>query len=261
MTRPIDLVLVRHGESEGNVAHSRAKRGDSSLFSDEYLDRPSAHWRLTKRGRRQAVITGNWIRGHIATHFDRYYVSPYYRTLETAALLELDCARWTVELFLRERDWDDADGVPSQAGRQKRENVLKLQRDDLFIETLSQFYLRVESVLRQLNEKSPNERVVVVAHHEVMWAVRTLLEGLPHEELLARERSGDPHHRLHNAQVLHYTRRHPDSGVLKPEFQWVRSVLPENPQLSSNIWREFQRPTFSDLDLLQIVRQVEPIIE
>jgi broad specificity phosphatase PhoE len=30
---PIDIVLIRHGESEGNLAQSRSKKG-STLFSE-----------------------------------------------------------------------------------------------------------------------------------------------------------------------------------------------------------------------------------
>ena len=50
----MDLVLVRHGESEGNVAFNRSKAGDHSLYSGEFLRRHSSQWRLTDVGREQA---------------------------------------------------------------------------------------------------------------------------------------------------------------------------------------------------------------
>jgi hypothetical protein len=34
---PIDIVLVRHGESEGNLAHDRSALGDDSLWTPELM--------------------------------------------------------------------------------------------------------------------------------------------------------------------------------------------------------------------------------
>jgi broad specificity phosphatase PhoE len=58
---PIDLVLVRHGQSEGNAANRLSENGDNSVFSDEFRRRHSASFRLTERGRSQAVRAGKWI--------------------------------------------------------------------------------------------------------------------------------------------------------------------------------------------------------
>ena len=57
-----DLVLSRHGESEGNVARQRSIEGDDSLFHGEFQHRHSSSWRLTDRGRRQAAAAGDWLR-------------------------------------------------------------------------------------------------------------------------------------------------------------------------------------------------------
>jgi hypothetical protein len=50
MTMPMDLVLVRHGESEGNVVYGLARQGDHALFTPEFLSRHSSRWRLTRLG-------------------------------------------------------------------------------------------------------------------------------------------------------------------------------------------------------------------
>ena len=47
--RLMDLVLVRHGQSEGNVARSRSMMGDHSLYVGEFLNRHSSLWRLTNK--------------------------------------------------------------------------------------------------------------------------------------------------------------------------------------------------------------------
>jgi hypothetical protein len=36
---PIDIVLVRHGESEGNLAQAYSKKGDDSLWTPEFSAR------------------------------------------------------------------------------------------------------------------------------------------------------------------------------------------------------------------------------
>jgi broad specificity phosphatase PhoE len=61
MTMPRDLLVVRHGESEGNVAQAAVKRGDDSLMRQ--LDTVHTElWRLSPLGRRQARAAGEWVR-------------------------------------------------------------------------------------------------------------------------------------------------------------------------------------------------------
>ncbi len=50
MTMPIDLVLVRHGESEGSVAKRSSVAGDNSLFKKESCSRHNSRLRLRDRG-------------------------------------------------------------------------------------------------------------------------------------------------------------------------------------------------------------------
>ncbi len=71
------LVLVRHAESEGNLRSSdeRAKYGV-----------PTHKYNLTPRGRKQAEITGEYLRQRFG-YFDVYYVSYYNRSKETMAVM------------------------------------------------------------------------------------------------------------------------------------------------------------------------------
>lgn len=96
MTLPIDLVLLRHGQSEGNLARQRSKDGDNSVFIEEFKNRHTAQYRLTAKGREQAKRAGAWLRkefGDRRVRFDRYFVSEYTRAKETAALLALPHAQ------------------------------------------------------------------------------------------------------------------------------------------------------------------------
>src|SRR5512141_2665134 len=65
------IVLIRHGESEGNVAH---------LINDD----PSKTVNLTDRGRAQAAAAANALREFCFTHA---YASEFPRARQTAAVL------------------------------------------------------------------------------------------------------------------------------------------------------------------------------
>ncbi|CQR61326.1 histidine phosphatase family protein [Streptomyces leeuwenhoekii] len=95
MARPRRIVLVRHGESTGNV--------DASVYERE----PDHALALTERGRRQAEEAGGILRGLFGRERVSVYVSPYRRTHETLGALGLDPAliRVREEPRLREQDW------------------------------------------------------------------------------------------------------------------------------------------------------------
>ncbi|KUJ68609.1 phosphoglycerate mutase [Streptomyces albus subsp. albus] len=95
MARPRRIVLIRHGESEGNV--------DDTVYERE----PDHALRLTALGRQQAQEAGVRLREMFGQEQVSVYVSPYRRTHETLRLLGLDPALTRVreEPRLREQDW------------------------------------------------------------------------------------------------------------------------------------------------------------
>jgi hypothetical protein len=44
----------------GNIAYNRSWGGDHSLYSGAFLKRHSSLWRLTDRGKEQAICAGQW---------------------------------------------------------------------------------------------------------------------------------------------------------------------------------------------------------
>ncbi len=265
MTMPVDLVLVRHGESEGNIANKLSRQGDNSCFTPDFRERIGACWRLTNKGREQAKITGEWIRNS-GLRFDRYYVSEYIRALETAGHLELPDAEWLVDFYLRERDWGDMEVLPDDKRREKFAQSLRRRQQDSFYwtppngESLAQLCLRIDRVIDTLHRECSDKRVLVVCHGEVMWGFRVRLERMSQTKFRELDLSTDPRDRIHNCQVLHYTRCNPDSGELLPYLSWVRSVNPFDPTLSSNEWRAIQRQRYTNSDLLNRVAIVPQII-
>ena len=51
MSMPRDLVLVRHGESEGNLATQAARQGDLRFHTDAFTTTPGHRWRQTATGK------------------------------------------------------------------------------------------------------------------------------------------------------------------------------------------------------------------
>jgi broad specificity phosphatase PhoE len=95
MARPRRIVLVRHGESEGNE--------DDSIYERV----PDHALALTEKGIRQAQATGEQLRELFGREHVSAYVSPYRRTHQTLAAFGLDPALLRVreEPRLREQDW------------------------------------------------------------------------------------------------------------------------------------------------------------
>ena len=71
---------------------------------------PDRSWRLTATGRKQADCIGRWLVSQQQL-FDRYMVSPYVRTRETAATMALPKAKWEENRVLRERSWGEINTI------------------------------------------------------------------------------------------------------------------------------------------------------
>ena len=71
MMKPEKIIVVRHGESEGNA--------DAGI----YRQVPDHRLQLTERGRLQALATGRQLCTLISSGSIHFYVSPYERTRQT----------------------------------------------------------------------------------------------------------------------------------------------------------------------------------
>ncbi|MBI4142422.1 histidine phosphatase family protein [Candidatus Uhrbacteria bacterium] len=262
---PIELSVLRHGRSEGNAANARSRAGDHSAFTAAFKDRHSSLWRLTDRGRAEATTAGKWLRSHGMT-FDRHLVSTYVRAMETAVRLELPDAQWRPEYYLRERDWGQLD-VMSVEERMARfaEEMARRERDGFYWappggESMAQFSLRIDRVLDTLHRECSNQRVLIVCHGEVMWALRIRLERMSQRRFMELDQSKDPKDHIHNCQVIQYSRRDPTTGVVCARYEWMRSVCPWDLTRSRNEWERIVRPTFSNDDLAAEVEAVPRLI-
>ena len=64
--------------------------------------------------------------------------------------------------------------------------------------------------------------------------------------------SEDPTDRIHNCQVIHYTRRDPSSGELSAHLDWFRSICPWDSSLCCQEWRTIERRTYTNEELIEM---------
>ncbi|HET6924579.1 MAG TPA: histidine phosphatase family protein, partial [Candidatus Saccharimonadales bacterium] len=98
------LILVRHGESEGDVRRAAFKRGEPYQSTKTPQDEE-----ITAHGIAECHSTGLWIKKHIIQAyglrgFDGCYVSSAIRTEQSAVALELPIAVWQEDHDLDERN-------------------------------------------------------------------------------------------------------------------------------------------------------------
>lgn len=266
MTMPHDLVLVRHGLSEGNVAIEASKKGDNRYYTPAFRRRHNSSWRLVDIGRKQSKIAGRWIRKYIGEAFDRYFTSEFLRAMETAAYLGLPNAKWFCEFYIRERDWGEMDSITREERLTKFADAMQRRERNKFYwpppsgESMPQLCLRLEPLLNMLHQKCSDHKVIMVCHGEVMWAFRVRLEHMSQQHFQELDSSKDPKDMIHNCQIIQYTRADPKTGELYDHFNWMRSVCPWDMSLSRNEWEIISRPVYSNDDLLTIAKRTRRLI-
>lgn len=258
---PIDLILVRHGQSEGNKANKASRNGDNRLFTPEFTDKHSRTFRLTDKGIKQAKMAGKWLRSNIEMPLDRFYVSDYIRAKETAAHLNLPEASWRVEFHLRERDMALMDNCPDN----KKKDLFKLEQRqfdlDPFLsypagggESIADLCQRLKTtMIAHWARECSDKRVVAVCHGHVMRALQLEFEDLGHDDFIRLDVSEIPEEKIRNCQILWYTRRDPKTKKLFPNLVAVRSICPLNTdtgQTEDFGWKEITRNRYTNKDLL-----------
>lgn len=221
MSKVCDLILIRHEEAEGNVAMAKSKfSGDDSLFTVELRKKPSDVWRLTKRGRERCDSIRNWIEKHVSNRDGfQMITSPSVRAVETAGLI-LPASTWKTDKLVRGRIWGGAECIPW--GEWPR--FCKVSSHEALPSGFHQAYPNGEAMMevwKRTREfiNSLEKSALVVTHGEVLLMARILLESIPESEYHQLEQNGN---HIRNGQVLWYSKRHPDSGVLSPELTFRR---------------------------------------
>ena len=193
------LILVRHGESMGNVARERAEATAADVIDIDLRD-PDVP--LSELGKTQAVALGTWF-GQLPGDERPQVVlsSPYIRARQTAKLLiessGLDL-RLRVDERLREKEFGIIDRLTKFGIRAKypelsaqRSHVGKFYFRPPGGESWCDVILRLRSVLEMVTREYGGCRVLVVAHQVIVNCMRYLVECLDEEQILAIDARGD----------------------------------------------------------------------
>jgi broad specificity phosphatase PhoE len=188
---PRELILVRHGESAGNVARDAAESGGQQWIDIAERDMDGA---LSLRGVAQAKALGHWLGRRAATP-SVVIASPYRRAAETASVA-LESGALDVALVLderlREREFGVLDRLTKRgiverfpAEAEARSRVGKFYYRPPGGESWCDVALRVRSALDTISHEYADERVLIVTHEVVILMFRYVLERLTERDVLA----------------------------------------------------------------------------
>jgi NAD+ kinase len=267
---PVDLALVRHGESESNLAKSRFEANEACANEKTLMSVHTSERRLTPRGVRQAQAAGAWLKEHLISAPESWplklYVSPYVRALETAGHFGFG-NDWQPDVRLMERNWGRIDQMTYAERLDMFKDQLEMRREHAFFwrpdngETLQDVFMRLRDMTSTLRAKYGSHRVIAVTHGETMWAWRTILEKLMPQDLRLKMLEHDEKTRIRNCRIIHYTRQD-ENGILSSSFERVRFVNPEDPDdpETNSGWMKIERRNWSHEDLLRYAGGFTPFI-
>lgn len=248
---PKEIVAVRHGESIGNLVVRAYRNKLVDLYTDDFKNLASFQWPLTKRGKDQAFLAGQWIKANIGEIFDGYFTSPFLRARQTAQILDLPNARWIQKPEIKGRIWGNFDLLTPVERETLYPQEIRLMNLDKFYnrppggESMEEISLRVTDFLKTLKEEYAGKRVIIVCHGEVMLALRLIIENIEPQIYEKIEKEDVPFYKMYNAQVLHYTREDPEGGELSEYYSHVRSVCPWNLlSVKKAVWHKIETSPF-----------------
>jgi broad specificity phosphatase PhoE len=238
LLQPRHLVLVRHGESEGDV---RRKLGTQALIhpNDE---------KQTEVGHRQSQLAGNWIAKNIMQIygfklFDRYLTSPLERTKQSAESLGLG-NDWTKEPRLTERNRGDIQGLTKQQHKEKFPDSYKSMLDHPFywVPPHGESILAVSHRFGELvDDLTYVNNVIIMTHRDVLWAAHVPLDKLALDKIEDVDTDS-----IHNGQIVHYTNINPASGAVEGlKLAWKRFIDPYSDTSANraNNWVQIIEPS------------------
>jgi broad specificity phosphatase PhoE len=224
---PAELVLVRHGESVGNLADRDARRRGAGRLT---LDARDADVQLSDLGADQAAAVGRHLAALAQDARPTVLLSSPYRRAADTARAAADGAGLDLPLGLderlRERDLGAFDGMTGTGIREefpeearRRQHTGKLYYRPPGGESWCDVALRVRSLLDTLRTEHDGARLWVFTHQAVIMAFRFVLDRLTEDELLAVDRDTP----IANCSITTY-RRDGDGGLRLVSFADTTAV-------------------------------------
>jgi broad specificity phosphatase PhoE len=232
---PAKLWLVRHGQSQGNVAREIA---DEAGHHEIGIDVRDVDVPLSDLGRDQARATGAWFAALPADERPQVILaSPYIRTWETATIMCEAGAladgpqRAIVDERLREREFGVFDRLttagiraryPSEAAH--RAMLGKFYHRPPGGESWADVILRLRSALNTINLHYSDKRVLVVCHQVVVLCFRYILEELEERQILKIDREAE----ILNCGICAYDFDPDENGLCVPKLAMWNYGVPSD---------------------------------
>ena len=199
---PERLWLVRHGQSQGNVARDAA---DEAGLHEIDIDVRDVDVPLSELGRRQAEATGDWFASLPPDERpDVILCSPYLRARQTAeaicraGALARGQAKPIIDERLCEREFGIFDRLttigirerfPEEAAHRRR--LGKFYHRPPGGESWADVILRLRSMLNTINLHYCDRRVLIVCHQVVVFCMRYILEELEESDILSIDKQAE----------------------------------------------------------------------
>lgn len=216
-----ELILVRHGESIGNVAREEAESSGALSIAMPMRD---ADVPLSEIGLQQARAVGRWLAQERGRRPDGVWSSPYLRARQTAqaALAELaDPPSLRQDERIRDRELGVLDlltkrGVSEQfpAEARRRSWLGKFYYRPPGGESWADLVLRIRSFMAELERGPGRGRQLIVTHDAVILLFRYVCEQLDEDSVFQIARSGS----VTNASVSRLVRQDGEPGWRTPLY-------------------------------------------
>jgi probable phosphoglycerate mutase len=199
---PQRLWLVRHGQSQGNLARDAADAAGAHEIDIEFRD---VDVPLSELGAKQAEAAGRWFAALPSDGRPEIILaSPYVRAKQTAEIicsqgaLAGGSARTIIDERLREREFGIFDRLttagirhhfPEEAAHRRR--LGKFYHRPPGGESWADVILRLRSMLNTINLHYCDKRVLIVCHQVVVLCFRYILEELDEAAILSIDKRAE----------------------------------------------------------------------
>jgi probable phosphoglycerate mutase len=222
---PEKLWLVRHGQSQGNIARDKA---DQAGHLEIAIDVRDVDVPLSELGHRQAKAAGDWFASLPDDERPEVILcSPYVRTRQTAKIICEAGAlagpgqRPIVDERLREREFGVFDRLTTAGIRARfpeeakhRSMLGKFYHRPPGGESWADVILRLRSMLNTINLHYSDRRVLVVCHQVVVLCFRYILEELDEQQILTIDHEAE----LLNCGICSYDFEPGEEGLCAPRL-------------------------------------------
>lgn len=220
---PARLWLVRHGQSQGNVAREIADEAGHHKIGIDVRD---VDVPLSELGHAQARAAGDWFASLPRDERPEFILSsPYLRARQTAKII---CEAGALaggpqhailDERLREREFGIFDRLTTAGIRARfpdeaahRQMLGKFYHRPPGGESWADVILRLRSALNTINLHYSDKRVLVVCHQVVVLCFRYILEELDERDILRIDREAD----ILNCGICAYDFEPDEEGLCAP---------------------------------------------